>query len=74
MTSIHRIFEFSLYNDVVRNLVQSGESHNQLGDGWAEQRYIQIKAEDEEKAHQELLRRYPEHIGFVVTSVVELFD
>ena len=74
MPSIHRIFEFSLYNKDVRNLVHSGESHKQLSDGWADQRYIQIEAEDEEKAHQELFRRYPEHKGFVVTSVNELFD
>ena len=74
MSSKHRTFEFSLYNSEVRNLIQLGETHKQLGDGWAEQRYIQISAENKEKAQQELYRRYPEHKGFVITSVTEIFD
>ena len=74
MSSKQITFEFSLYNSEVRNLVQSGEPHKQLDDGWAEQRYIQIKAENKEKAQEELFRRYPENKGFVVTSVIEIFD
>lgn len=68
------IYEFSLYNSEVRSLIQTGESHKQLDDGWAEQRYVQIRAQDEDIAKIELSRRYPEKRGFVYTGVVKFID
>ena len=70
-TELHT-FEFSLYNDHVRKLIQSGESHRQLDDGWAEQRYVQIRAQNETRATQEMHRRYPEDKGYVYTSMTAL--
>lgn len=74
MSFEHHIYEFSFYNSEVRELVEIGEKHRQLDDGWAEQRYIQIRAQDEAKAKIELARRYPDRKGFVYTSVIKLSD
>lgn len=74
MSTEHHIFEFSVYNNDVRELVQMHESHSKLDDGWAEQRYIQIRAMNEEDATQQLRRRYPENKGFVISSVTKFID
>lgn len=66
------IFEFSLYNSEVRDLVGNGESHNQFDDSWSEQHYIQIEAIDEQSARKELEKRFPQKRGFVCTSVLKL--
>lgn len=66
------IFEFSLYNSEVRDLVENGESHSQFDDNWAEQHYIQIEAVDEQRARKELEKRFPQKKGFVCTSVLNL--
>ncbi len=66
-----QIYEFSIYNNDVRELVNIGESHKQLDDGWAEQRYIMIRALNEDQARKEALRRFPEKNGFVYTSVIK---
>lgn len=71
MSTEHHIYEFSLYNSEVRELVQVGETHKQLDDGWADQRYVQIRAKDEDRAKVELERRYPEKKGYVYTSVIK---
>ncbi|MCC3861670.1 hypothetical protein [Pseudemcibacter aquimaris] len=68
------IYEFSLYNQDVRNLVEQGESHRHYDDEWAEQRYVQITATDEKKATVEINRRFPKSNGFVYTSVVKFMD
>ncbi|MBT4146477.1 MAG: hypothetical protein HOJ34_06730 [Kordiimonadaceae bacterium] len=68
------IYEFSLYNSEVRDLIQAGERHNQLDDGWADQRYIQVRAQDEAKAKTEIERRYPERKGYVYSSVIKFDD
>ncbi len=68
------IFEFSIFNKEVRDLVQMGDSHNQLDDSWAEQRYIQIEAPTEDAAMAEARRRFPEKKGFVFTSVIRFLD
>lgn len=68
-TDLHT-FEFSLYNEQVRKLVQMGESHKQLDDGWADQRYVQIQAQNEAMAILKIRRRYPENKGYIYTSIV----
>ena len=74
MATDDHIFEFSIYNKEVRDLVHIGESHRQLDDAWAEQRYIQIKAPNEKAALAEAQRRYQEQRGFVITSVTKFLD
>jgi len=67
-------YEFSIYNSKVRELVEIGEAHSQLDDGWAEQRYIQITAPDETTARAKIYRRYPETKGYVYASVIKFID
>lgn len=74
MSIEHHIFEFSLYNSDVRELVEIGDVHPTLDDGWAEQRYIQISARNEEEARQKLRRRFPEDKGFVISSTTKFTD
>ena len=74
MSKEHHIFEFSLYNSEVRELVQMDERHSKLDDGWAEQRYIQISAVNEAEATQKLRRRYPDNKGFVISSMTKFAD
>lgn len=70
----YHTFEFSLYNSEVREHIALGEIHKQLDDSWAEQRYIQIRAVDEENAYKAIYRRFPKRAGFVITSVIEIED
>lgn len=70
----YQIYEISIFNEQVRNLVEIGESHRNLDDSWADQRYIQIKAPNKERALSELARRYPERQGYVHASIVEFED
>lgn len=74
MNHENNIYEFSVYNQEVRDLVKMGESHRQLDDGWSENRYIQARAKNEEKATTDLRRRYPEAKGYVFTSVIKFID
>lgn len=74
MNHENNIFEISIYNQEVRDLVKTGESHRQLDDSWSENRYLQIEAENEEKATTGLRRRYPEAKGYVFTSVIKFAD
>lgn len=68
------IYEFSLYNSEVRALVQVGDSHRRYDDTWAEQRYIQVKAQNVEVAREQILRRYPKAKGFVYTDMIKFID
>lgn len=68
------IYEFSLYNSEVRALVQIGDSHSHYDDAWAEQRYIQVKAQNVEVAREQILRRYPRAKGFVYTDMIKFLD
>ncbi|MBT5188067.1 MAG: hypothetical protein HOH19_03930 [Kordiimonadaceae bacterium] len=67
-------YEFSVYNSEVRKLLEIGETHRQLDDGWAEQRYIQISGKNETIAKEKLSRRYPENKGYVYASVIKFID
>lgn len=68
------IYEFSLYNKDVRNLVEEGLSHRHYDDDWSDTRYVQVKAANEERATTEIYRRYPKDRGFVYTGVVKFQD
>ena len=74
MPNTSQIFEFSLYNEEVRSLFKMGERHARFDESWADQRYIQVRAENEELAAKEVRRRYPEAKGFVYTSVVRFME
>jgi hypothetical protein len=74
MLVLNHTYEISLYNKDVRNLVQFGESHKVLDDSWAEQRYIQIIAPNENDALKRMFLKYPKHKGYVYTSITEFLE
>ncbi len=65
-------YEITLYNQDVRELVQGNEIHPNFDDGWADQRFLQIKASTVEDARKAIHRRYPERLGFVIVDVLEM--
>ena len=69
-----KTFEVTIYNKDVRDLVQLGESHHQYDDGWADQRFIQIDAQDADQARKIIQGRHPAHKGFIIVDVMELPD
>lgn len=67
-----RPYEVAMYNAEVRRLVYEGEHHKQYPDSWADTHYIEIEAEDEEKAAGKIKNKYPPDRGFVIERVVAL--
>ncbi len=65
-------FEVGVFNAKVQSLVQQGERHRNLDDGWAEIRYIEVDATDALDARRKIARRYPEHQDYVIEGVTEL--
>ena len=65
-------YEALVYNQVVRELVAEEKHHHYLYDTWAENRYVEVEAEDAEHARIVLERNYPKDIGFVVVEILEL--
>lgn len=80
METIHKrwrlmkTYEITLYNKEVRKLVEQGDSHPQYDDGWADQRFIQLQAENEERARRLIHARHPARKGFVIIDILELPD
>ena len=64
-------YEVTIYNQAVRQKVQDGEHHDQFTDDWADFRYIEIRAENEDQARARLEDRFPANRGFVIDSVIE---
>jgi len=62
-------FEVTIYNKDVRQKVQDGEHHEHFTDDWADFRYIEIRAENEDQVRTRLEDRYPSDQGFVIDSI-----
>jgi hypothetical protein len=62
-------YEVGVYNSEVRDCVAEGNRHRNLTDDWAEIHYIEVEADDQKGARNQVLRRYPEKRGFVIESV-----
>ena len=65
-------YEAVVFNQVVRDLLAEDKHHHYLYDTWAENRYVEIAAEDEEHPRAALERHYPQNIGFVVSEIIEM--
>jgi hypothetical protein len=65
-------YEITLYNQIVRDLVRDNKSHHHYDSGWADQRFVQIGAHNEDDAKRVIHRRYPEQKGFVIVDVSEI--
>ncbi len=64
-------YEVTFYNAEVRKKVEAGEHHDHWEDDWADFRYIDVSADNEDKARAQVVSRYPPNQGFVIDSVVK---
>ncbi len=64
-------YEVTVYNTEVRKKVEAGEHHDHWEDDWADFRYIDVRAENEDKARAQVEDRYPPDQGFVIDSVIK---
>ncbi len=64
-------FEVAVYNADVREAVKLGDRHKEFEDDWADTHYIDIQAENEDKARARAAVKYPESRGFVIVDVTE---
>ncbi|MCW8916323.1 MAG: hypothetical protein OQK24_10795 [Magnetovibrio sp.] len=62
-------YEVTLYNEAVRQCVRQGDHHRQLSDDWGDSHYIEVEADDEQRALRKIEMRYPSEDGFVVEGI-----
>ncbi len=67
-----KLFEITIYNKDVRDVLLEGKSHPSFDDGWADQRFIQIEALDSNDARKAINLKYPKRNGFLITDVTEI--
>lgn len=65
-------YEVLLINQEVVEALQSGVSHKDLDDGWADNRYVEVRAGSLEEAWAKMKRKYPATKGYVIKSIEEL--
>ena len=65
-------YEITIFNKQVRDKVEDGEHHEQYTDDWADFRYVDIRAENEDQARARIKYRYPSKNGFVIDSVIKV--
>lgn len=64
-------FEVTIYNQDVRQKVQDGEHHKEFTDSWADFRYVDVCAENEEQVRSKMEERYPSSQGFVIDGILK---
>jgi len=62
-------FEVVIYNQEVRDCVKMQDKHEAFDDDWADPRYIQVSAANEEDARARINKKYPPGRGFVITDI-----
>lgn len=65
-------FEVTIFNKQVRDKVEDGEHHPHFTDDWADFRYVEIRAENEDQARAQVKARHPPERGFVIDNVVKV--
>ena len=65
-------FEVAVYNAEVRQKVAVGEHHRRFTDDWADMRYIEIEADNEEQARALVEVMHPSVQGFVIDEFMEI--
>jgi len=65
-----KVYEISIYNREVRDLVKDNKSHSLLDDEWADAHVHDVVACDEAAARAAISKRFPPDEGFVIVSVV----
>lgn len=67
-------FEVAIFNQEVRDCVNSDDDHEILEDDWADMHYIQVSAENEEGARAKINRMHPPDRGFVITDITPVTE
>ncbi len=65
-----RAFEVAIYNQDVRALVKSNQSHATFDDRWADVKRHDVIARDEGEARALIAERFPPEDGFVIKRMV----
>ncbi|PCI32861.1 MAG: hypothetical protein COB54_05595 [Alphaproteobacteria bacterium] len=69
-----KTYEITLYNQDVRKALESGHSHTQYDDAWADQHFLQVEARDMAEARRRIQTRHPERQGFIIVDIIEIPD
>ena len=67
----HHVFEVSLYNKDVRDMVKENQHHHFFDDQWADIHIRNVTARDETEAISMISKRFPAEEGFVIQQVSE---
>lgn len=65
-------FSVAVYNQTVREAVKQNKTHHVYDERWAEEKHMEVVADDAEGARTKVLQQYPASEGFVVTGVERL--
>ena len=71
-TEGREVFEVTVYNRKVREMVKRNESHWCFDDQWAQEHVQGVTAFNAEEARQEIERRYPPDEGFVIEKIASV--
>jgi len=72
MTDKLKRFEFSIYNEQVRELDKQNKHHPNFNREWAHLHFLTYEAETESEAIDMLRKKHPERKGFVIDKVTEI--
>ncbi len=64
-----RAFEVAIYNQEVRALVKTNQSHSHFNDRWADIKLQDVIARDEGEARSLIAERFPPEDGFVIKGL-----
>ena len=67
-------FEVGVYNQIVRDAVNTMDNVKDLDPEWADIHWIKLWAMTQDSAKQRIMQRYPGEKGFVITDIIELSE
>jgi|TARA_B100000315_G_scaffold221740_1_gene225330 hypothetical protein len=64
-------YEAAIYNQEVRDAIASGKQHERVSHDWADVRFIEVTAPNQDMALAKINEEYPSGEGFVVEEIME---
>lgn len=64
-------YEIAIFNAAVRDAVARGQHHDTVSSDWADTRYIEVTALNEDGARAKVSRQYPGAQGYVIDGIFE---
>ncbi len=65
-------FEVIVYNKDVRDHVRDNKKHPHYDEGWGDQRFFQVKADNMDHVRKIMTGRHPPQKGFVIVDITEM--